>query len=145
MSLEYYSIYNLQEEENRMKHFLKAHERGSAGVNAVIALIILGIAVYVGLTMVPIYSAHYKLEDNIKQDILFAQQRFKGEKLKEEFTAQVISYLDEMGAVYDKKNVRVDVNTGAGSVRVQLWYERPHKIPGFPKQFQLTVEGKYRL
>ncbi len=127
-----------------MKHSMKTREHGAAGIKAIVALIILGIAIFVGVTMIPIYSAHYKLEDNIKEDILFAQQRFSGD-LEKAFTAQVVSYLDEMGVTYDKKNVRVSINSGARAIKVELWYERPHKIPGFPTQFQLSVEGKYGL
>ena len=128
-----------------MRNSIGTHERGSAGIKAIVAVILLGIAIYVGITMIPIYTAHYKLEDKIKEDILFAQQRFTGGKLEEEFKARVLSYLDEMGVTYDKKNVRVSVNSGARAIKVDLWYERQHKIPGFPTQFQLSVEGKYGL
>jgi hypothetical protein len=113
-------------------------------VNAVIALILLAIIVYVGMTMIPIYSAHYKLEDSIEEDILFARQRFPRD-LKKRFTQSVLGYLDEMGVEYDKNNVQIDINSGARTIRVELSYHRDHRIPGFPKDFELIVEGKYGL
>lgn len=127
-----------------MKHSIRAHERGAAGIKAIIAVIILGIAIYVAITMVPIYVNHFQLEDNIKEDILFAGQRFRGD-LEKEFTAKVLSYLDTLGVDYDKKNVRITIKSEARLIRVELWYERQHKIPWFPTQFQLYVEEKFGL
>ncbi len=127
-----------------MKHSIRTHERGAAGIKAIVAVIVLGVVVYVAITMVPIYVNHFKLEDKIKEDILFAGQRFSGD-LEKQFTARVIRYLDEMGVDYDPKNVRVKMKKEARLIRVELGYERRHKIPGFPTQFQLYVEEKFGL
>ena len=127
-----------------MKHSIGAHERGAAGIKAIVAVIVLGIAIYVAITMVPIYVNHFKLEDNIKEDILFAGQRFSGD-MQKQFTERVISYLDAMGVDYEKKNVHVTIKKDAKLIRVELWYDRRHKIPGFPTQFSLYVEEKFGL
>lgn len=127
-----------------MKRTFGTTERGAAGIKAIIAVIILAVAIYVGVVMIPIYAAHYDLEDKLKEDILFASQRFR-ENIAKELTVQVYSYLDNMGVVYEKKNVRVNTNSSTKFISVELWYNREHKIPGFPKQFHLKVEGKYGL
>jgi hypothetical protein len=128
-----------------MKRSFGTHERGAGGIGAIIALIILAIAVYVAVTIIPIYAAYYDLKDKIEQDILFASQRFRGD-LKQEITKQIISYLDGMkGVTYDKKNIRVEVHSPTKTISVQVWYTREHKIPGFPKQFNVDVQGKFAL
>ena len=120
------------------------HERGAGRLKAIIAVAILAAAIYVGLIMIPIYAAHYGLEDDIKEDILFASQRFRGD-IEEEFTKTIYSYLDEMGAEYDKKNVRDKHNSGRSSISVEVWYTRQHNIPFFPHQFSVKMEGRYGL
>lgn len=128
-----------------MKRSFRADERGAAGINAIIAVIILAIAIYVGVTMIPIYAAYYNLKDKINEDILFASQRFRGD-LQKEMEKQVITYLNEMkGVTYDKKNIRVEVYSPTKTISVQFWYTREHKIPGFPKQFTVDVKGKFGL
>lgn len=127
-----------------MKQSLNVYERGAAGIKAIVALIILGIAIYVGITMIPIYSDHYSVQDKIKEDILFAGQRF-GKEIEKGMKDQIFGYLNDIDAIYEKKNVSVSVNASTKLIKVQLWYEREHKIPGFPTRFEITEEGKYGL
>lgn len=125
-------------------YFTRTRERGAGGLKAIIAVAILGVAIYVGVVMIPIYAAHYGLEDDIKEDILFASQRFRKD-IEGEFTKTIYSYLDGMGAGYEKKNVRVKHDSGRKSVSVEVWYTRQHRIPFFPTQFSVQLEGKYGL
>lgn len=130
----------------KRSYFTTTRERGAAGLKAIIAVAILGAAIYAGVIMVPIYAAHYGLEDKIKEDILFASQRFRRAKTIEEGIKKAIDgYLNEMEAEYEKKNVRVKHDSGKRSISVELWYTRQHKIPFFPHQFSLQLEGKYGL
>jgi hypothetical protein len=129
-----------------MKRSFGTHERGAAGIGVIVALIILALAVYVGITMIPIYAAYYDLKDKLEQDILFAQQRFTGD-LQKAITEQVYLYLDEMGinVTYEKKDVSVKVHKTTKAVAIKFSYIHSHKIPGFPKQFDVDVQGKYAL
>ena len=128
----------------KRSYLTRTRERGAGRLKAIIAVAILGVAIYVGVSMIPIYADHYGLEDDIKEDILFASQRFRKD-IEKEFSETIYSYLDEMGAEYDKKNVRVKHDPGRSSISVEVWYTRQHKIPFFPTQFSLQMEGRYGL
>ena len=106
-------------------------ERGAAGLKAIIAVAILGAAIYVGVTMIPIYADHYGLEDKIKEDILFASQRFRREEnIEEGIKKAIYGYLDYMGVDYEKKDVVVKHDSGGRAISVQLWYIRQHAHTG---------------
>lgn len=122
----------------------RTHERGSAPIKAIIAFAVLFAVIYVAIVMIPIYIARYDLEDKVKEDILFANQRF-GQDIPKGLTEKVYGYLNDMEAYYEKKNVSVKHNKSTKKVTVEIWYEKPHKLPFFPKQFYVQVEGKYGL
>mgnify|MGYP003566092164 CR=1 FL=1 len=129
--------------KRNMLHITK--ERGSAGIKAIIAIAILVAIVYVAIKMIPIYADHYDVEDKIKEDILYAGQRF-GSDIQKELTKTIYQYLDDIDAEYNKeKEVRVKVNKGTKLITVNVWYRRDHKIPFFRKQFELKIEGKFGL
>ena len=128
----------------KRSYLMTTRERGAGSLKAILAVAILAVAIYVGVVMIPIYAAHYSLEDDIKEDILFASQRFRKD-IEEEFTKTIYSYLDAMKVEYDKKNVRVKHDPGRSSISVDIWYTREHKIPFFPHQFSVHLEGKYGL
>jgi len=121
----------------------RTHEQGAAPIKAIIAFVILAAVIYTAVVMVPIYAKRYSLEDKIKEDILFAGQRFRD--IPKDLTAKIYEYLDEMGAVYEKKNVKVKHNNSTKNVSVEVWYSMPHKLPFFPKDFYIQLEGKYGL
>jgi len=129
--------------KRNISHITK--ERGSAGIKAVIAIAILAAIIYGAIKIIPIYVDHYDVEDKIKEDILYAGQRFGGE-IQKGLTKRIYQYLDGIGAEYNKeKEVRVSVNKGTKLIKVEVWYRRSHNIPFFPKQFEIQVGGKFGL
>ena len=119
------------------------NERGSAGTKAIIAFVILGVVVYAAVTLVPIYAARWKFEDTMNTNILYAFDRYKtAEEVEKGLNAEIYKMLDEMGAKYDKKkDVKVTIEQGRKKIIVDVWYERQHKIPFFPKRFHTQLEN----
>ena len=122
--------------------------KGSAPIKAIIAVAVLVAVIYTAIVLIPIYADHYSLEDKIKEDIKFAPQRIKGkteEEMQKTFTNMIKGYLEEIDAVVDVKNIVVKVDAGRKQITVQGWYQRPHRVPFFPKQFNLDIDEKYGL
>ena len=118
------------------------NERGAAGPKAVIALLILAAVIYTGIQLVPIYWDHWSFEDDVKTKVQFAFVNYR-DKRERRLTDDVIGMLDEMGADYEKKNVKIEVDEGAKKIKVEIWYTRSHKLPFYPnpKQFYINLEN----
>lgn len=122
--------------------------KGSAPIKAIIAVAILVAIIYAAIVLIPIYADHYSVEDKIKEDIKFAPQRIKGKtetEMQKTFTNMIKGYLEEIDAVVDVKNIVVKVDSGKKQITVKGFYQRPHNIPFFPKQFELDVNERYGL
>lgn len=125
------------------KGSLMRNERGSAGTKAAVAFAILGAVVYAAITLIPMYADHWKFEDDLKNNILFANEKYRGVEggVEKGLTNDIESMLKSMGATYDKKQVRVKLEQQ--KINVEVWYGRPHKLPFLqnPKQFYLKLEN----
>lgn len=55
----------------------KARERGGARLKAIVWLVILGAAGYVGFKVIPIYMANYQLQDKMQTEARFATVNHK--------------------------------------------------------------------
>lgn len=120
------------------------NERGAAGIKAIIALIILGALAYIGIQLIPLYWDHWNFEDDVKSKVQFAYVNYDKNKVQEALTATIYSLLDEMGAQYEKKNVRVKVDQNTKKITVEIWYSRTHNLPIYPpnpKSFYIKEEN----
>jgi len=119
------------------------NERGSAGIKAVIAFIILGAIIYVGLQLVPVLWDHWNLEDDIMTKMKFAFINYRGD-VKKQLTNDIYGLLDDIGAQYKKENVRITVDEQNKKILVKVWYSREHKVPYYPPnpwQFYLELKS----
>ncbi|MDY0094687.1 MAG: hypothetical protein RBT80_18490 [Candidatus Vecturithrix sp.] len=119
-------------------------EQGFAGIKAIIALVIVGICVYAGLQLIPIYWDHWNFKDEVTTKVQFAYVNHEREKVQEALAATIYSMLDKMGAQYEKKNVRVKVENSTRKITVEVWYSLPHNFPFYPpnpKPFYIKIEN----
>jgi hypothetical protein len=125
--------------------FTIRNERGAAGLKAIIAIVILIAVIYTGIQVIPVYLANYNFEDKVKGEITLAFVNYPQDTQKK-LEGAIMGMLNDMGATYDKKNVRVKVGgdpTGKKIV-IEVWYSRTISLPFFPnpKQFYVKVENK---
>ncbi|GAK56334.1 hypothetical protein U27_03296 [Candidatus Vecturithrix granuli] len=119
-------------------------ERGAVGIKAIIALVIVGVFVYAGIQLIPLYWDHWNFEDEVTTNVQFAYVNYDREKVQEALTAAIYGMLDKIGAQYEKKNVRVKVDNNTKKITVEVWYSRTHNFPVFPpnpKPFYIKVEN----
>jgi len=119
-------------------------ERGAAGIKAIIALVIVGVCVYAGIQFIPLYWDHWNFEDDVTTKVQFAYVNYDRAKVQEALTQDISKMLDAMGAQYEKKNVRVQVDNNTRKITVEVWYSRTHNFPVFPpspKPIYIKVEN----
>lgn len=120
------------------------NERGAAGIKAIIAFVIVGVCIYAGIQLTPLYWDHWNFEDDVTTKVQFAYVNYDRDKVQEALTTTIYGMLDQMGAQYEKKNVRVQVDSSTRKITVEVWYSRTHNFPIFPpspKPFYIKVEN----
>ncbi len=109
-------------------------------IKAIIAFVVVGICIYGAVQLVPIYMDHWNFEDDIKEKVQFAFTTW-GRDIEKKLKASLIKSLDQMGAEYDKKEIKITQR--AKKITVDLWYSRSHNLPVLqnPKLFHIHVEN----
>jgi hypothetical protein len=126
----------------------RTNERGNTPINTIIAVVVIAVIVYVAITIVPIYTKKYDIEDRIKGDVKFAFDGRFGDSpdaIQKRLAEKIYSYLDEIKAVYEKKpkNVLVKViDPSAKKITVTVVYSMPHKVPFFPTVFTINLNSE---
>ena len=115
-----------------MNIFKKMDERGSARIKAVIAFVILGAFVYAGIQLVPLYWDHWNVQDEIETKVKFAYVNYNMDKVQEALTTEIYRLLNDIGAQYEKKDVRVKADASTKRITVEVWYSRTHNMPVYP-------------
>ena len=119
-----------------------SNERGGAGLSAIIALAIVAACVYVGVQLIPIYWGHWNFEDNMKTLAQYAFVNITGD-LKIAVEKEVKKGLDELGADYKNKDVKVKVDMARKKIVIDAAYTKTHKVPFLtnPLPFDIHVEN----
>jgi hypothetical protein len=116
------------------------NQRGAAPLKAIIAIAVLGVLIYWGIQIVPIYYDHYNLEDDIKQAVLIESSRLSTEESPKKIKDMVINGLKQIKAQFRETDVKVEI-VGGNKIVVDVNYWRQHNVPGFPKQFHIHHES----
>lgn len=111
-------------------------------IKTVIAFVIVGICIYIGVQLLPIYMDHWNFEDEVKEKVRHAfttWNRDVDRKLKR----VIIEMLRQMGAEFKEKDVSVNIKKGTKKIIVEVWYSRSHNLPVLqnPKMFYLHHES----
>lgn len=125
-------------------HMMNA--RGSTGVKAIIAVVLLGVLAFAGLQVFPVvslYLEHRNFRSAVEQKVQSVLDIFSLLDTEKLLTQEIIELLDKMGAQYLKNHVQVNVEERAKKVSVQVWYSRAHKSLFFPnpKHFYVRVDS----
>jgi hypothetical protein len=126
-----------------MKHFRVRirNEQGGAGPQSIIVLAILAVTIYAALQIFTVYDKHWTFEKHVKTLVQFAFVNLHGDR-KQQIFDQIIDMLDDMGAQYEKKNIRVNVDEKEKTITVEVWYAQTVNVPFFPnpKQFHVKIQ-----
>jgi len=118
------------------------NEHGTGGLQTIIALAVLAAAVYAALQIFTVYDKHWTFEEHVKTLVRLAFVNLHGDR-KQQIFDQIIDMLDDMGAQYDKKDIRVNVDKKEKKITVEVWYSQTVKLPFFPnpKQFHMKIQS----
>ena len=119
------------------------NERGGAGLSAIIAIAIVGACVFVGVQLIPVYWGHYNLEDDLKTLVEYAFVNYSGQDIKNVVLRETKKGLDELGADYKDKDVKIQFIPDRKKIIIDLVYTKTHKVPFLtnPLPFDLHVEN----
>ena len=107
----------------------------------VIGVILLLIAGFAAIQLFPLYWDHWNLEKTIENEMLNRLvPPYKD--IEVGITQKIISVLNDIGALYEKEYIKVEVLPDNSRVSVEVWYSRSHHVPFYqnPKQFYIKLE-----
>jgi hypothetical protein len=115
-------------------------ERGALPLGAIIGLAIVGAIIFVAIQLVPIYWNHWDFESKAEESVTFVFIRYPRNH-KESLQGEIVTVLDQIGAVYEEKDIIVEVNEKKKQASVEISYSRPHKVPFIenPLRFYVNI------
>ena len=118
------------------------NEQGNIGFGTIILLLILVTSIYDAIQIIRIYNKHWTFEEEVNEFVRFAFTDLNGES-HQQITERIIEMLDEMGAQYNKKHVKVNVDENEGKITVEVWYSQSVNVPfpPNPKQFYIYIQS----
>jgi hypothetical protein len=108
-------------------------ERGGSKANLVLTILVLGVMILVGVKIIPVYVASYKIQDTINTETRFALTG-SPKRTVDEIRDDVWQKSQELGIAAQKDAVHVDL--GNGTVAIGLQYSVPIDIA----VYQFTLE-----
>ncbi|HEV2615636.1 MAG TPA: hypothetical protein VGU63_03390 [Candidatus Acidoferrales bacterium] len=119
-----------------MSRALYRGERGGARIKALLALIILGSAIFCAVKIVPSYFANYQLQDSIRQEAAYASA---DRKKDDDIRADVEKKVKELGIPADSKDIQVsDVS---GNVQISVDYIVPVDLAVYQLQLHFHPQA----
>lgn len=120
------------------------NERGDSRVGAIIAVLVLGALIFVGVQLIPIYYDHWTFEDefnNEKLALMFVN--YSADKVKEKAIERIKDLLKDMNAQFKDKDIKVMVDPQKNKIVIEVRYARQHKVPFIqnPKLFYMKAEN----
>lgn len=127
-----------------MKKNMIWNERGDSRVGAIVAVLVLGALIFVGVQLIPIYYDHWTFQDefnNEKLALMFVN--YPPEKVKEKAIERIKGVLKDMNAQFKDKDIKVMVDPQKNKIVIEVRYARSHKVPFIqnPKQFYMKAEN----
>ncbi len=111
-------------------------------IKSAIAFVILGIVVYAGIQILPLYMDYWDIEDQLKEKVQFAFSTGRRD-VEKSLEKEINVLLKDMGAIYQQKDIQVK-RENRRKLIVDVWYARSHSLPVLqnPKQFHVHVENQ---
>ncbi len=118
------------------------YERGSSGIRTILALAVMGVAMYAAFQVFTAYDAYWTFEKDVETLARFAFVNIQGDR-QPQIVRQITEMLDNMSAQYDKGNVKVTVDEGNKQITVDVWYAQTINVPFYPnpKQFHAHIQS----
>jgi hypothetical protein len=117
------------------------HERGSSGLKTLVALALLGIAVYAGLQILTVYDAYWTFEKDVETLVRFAFVNLQGNR-QQQIVDHIAEMLDSLNVQYTKHDIRVTVDDVRKQITVDVSYAQTINVPFYPnpKVFHTHVQ-----
>ena len=112
-------------------HPFRSRERGGTKLNLALALLVLGVLIFIAAKIVPVYFAQFQLEDAIRTEARFA---IANRKTDEDIRSDVLRKAQELDIPAHKDKIRVTSANGY----VQIFVD--YSVPVDLKFYQLTLQ-----
>lgn len=109
-------------------------ESGKAGLGSLVALVLLVVTVYLGMTIIPVRAAAYQFDDTVREQVVYAgaRRRRVGD---DEVNRNLLEKAEELGLPVTKRNIRI--TRRSKSVRIVVAYKVPIDF-GFGYSYEWT-------
>lgn len=111
-------------------------ERGGARLKALLALIILGSAIFCAVRLVPPYFANYQLQDSMREEAAYASANRKQD---DDIRADIEKKVKELGIPADDKDIQV--SDDAGNVKISVDYTVPVDLAVYQLQLHFHPQA----
>lgn len=111
-------------------------ERGGARFKALLALIILGSAIFCAVRLVPPYFANYQLQDSMREEAAYASANRKQD---DDIRADIEKKVKELGIPADGKDIQV--SDDAGNVKISVDYTVPVDLAVYQLQLHFHPQA----
>jgi len=116
-------------EDETMTHYRPGRdERGKGSLRALIALAIVGMLVYGGLTIIPVRSAAFQLDDEIREQVVLAGSG-RRRVADEEIRRAIMTRAADLGLPVDAR--ALVIRRTRGQISIDLEYSVPVELPGY--------------
>ena len=119
-----------------MSRAARKDERGGARLKTLLALIILGSAVFCAVRLVPPYFANYQLQDSMREEAAYASA---SRKQADDIRADIEKKLKQLGIPADGKDIQV--SDDAGNVQISVDYTIPVDLAVYQLQLHFHPQA----
>ena len=97
-------------------------ESGKAGLGSLIGIVVLVVAVYLGMKIIPVRASAYQLDDAVREQVVYAgaRRRRVGD---DEVNRNLLETAEELGLPVTKRNIRI--TRRSKSVQIVVAYKVP--------------------
>lgn len=114
-------------------------QRGEGRIGFLIALIVIGAAVFVGMKVIPVRITAYEFRDTLREEARYAAVRDDDAKV----VKRILQKADDLEIPLKKKNLEVKRTTGEMIIRAH--YEQPIDLKVTTYVYQFRAEARAPL
>jgi uncharacterized membrane protein len=121
---------------------MRRNERGNATISAVFWLAVLGAAIYAAFNVIPVYVAHYELQDKMVEVCRLGRSMNPDDKILE----MLLKKVREEGLTDWVRATNFQIITSESNRRIRVDYDREVKIlPGIVRKQRFSAEADQPL
>ena len=122
---------------------LRRYECGVAPIATIIVVLILAIVIYAGVQIGMLQLAYMNIKEKTKTEMIYALVPPYTD-VESNVRNKIVGLLDEANVQYNEEQIIIDVSSDNKSMKVKIWFAKPHHLPLYqnPKQFYIELDHR---